>query len=115
MIRVKFKTRKAHQAEQYLRQNREPYQDSVESEFFPQHGYADSFVQETPEYPQDTDIASLSCNVCGGEIASNCLEVTFKQNRFHIHTSCVVSAFAIIMNGIGFQSDWLLKKKKQQK
>lgn len=111
MIRVRFKSRKVQQTEQYS--SHEPYQDNTNPEFFTQEEYPDSFTQEAPEYPQDTATVNLSCNVCGGEITGNCLEVTFKENLFHVHTSCVISAFAIILNGVGFFMDWLSRKKRK--
>lgn len=111
MIRVRFKSRKTQQTEQYS--SHETYQNNTNPEFFTQEGCPDDFTHETQEYAQGAVVTALSCNVCGGEIAGNCLEVTFKENPFHIHTSCVISAFAIILNGVGFFMDWLYRKKRK--
>ena len=109
MIRVRFKTKKTLYNDS---SHQEQYPANTGSEYFANEEFTERFDQEAPEtqeYPQ-----YCSCNICGGEIASNCLEVTFKQNRFHVHTSCIVSAFAVIMNGIGFLTDWLFKKKNNK-
>lgn len=120
MIKVKFKTKKTlynneQRTEQYQAPRQEPFPTNTDSEYFANREFSETFEQNTPQNtPQDTEPPDCSCNICGGEISGNCLEVTFKQNRFHVHTSCIVSAFAVILNGVGFLADWLLRKKKNK-
>lgn len=104
MLKIKFKKKKA-----VLEQNL--YQPPAY-----ENQYTEPFGQEFGDkYPPETNIPASqaldTCLFCGSEITGSHLSVTTGSGEHCMHTSCIVSGFALLANSIGILFSWLKEKK----
>ena len=93
MFKLKFK-RRAQQAGP-------PFSDEYPE--FVDPDYADAYNPHPGEYYQDIPHPhGYECLFCGNPISSAHLVVTTRQNEYYLHPGCILSGFALVLNGLGF-------------
>ena len=107
MLKIQFKRKKP-----VLEQN--PYQPPAYENQYTEQPFGQEFGQDNafiPEPNAPTQQALDTCLFCGSEITGSHLSVTTKTGEHCMHTSCIVSGFALLANSIGLLFSWLKEKK----
>lgn len=115
MLKIQFKRKKPVLGQNLYRPT--AYENQYTEQPFGQEfdqGNASQFGIED-KYPPETNIPASqaldTCLFCGSEITGSHLSVTTKSGEHCMHTSCIVSGFALLANSIGFLFSWLKEKK----
>lgn len=102
MFKVQFRTRKP--IEEYGHYV-DPYQDYEYPEGIDEH-YRDN------QFHQSTQAHDL-CVFCGDLITNGHLAVITNKGEYCMHTSCIVSGLALVLNATGLLINVLFKKRKE--
>lgn len=112
-MKIQFKRKKPA-----LEQN--PYQPPAYENQYTEQPFGQEFDQGNASplggrYPPEANIPASqaldTCLFCGSEITGSHLSVTTKSGEHCMHTSCIVSGFALLANSVGLIFSWLKEKK----
>lgn len=66
------------------------------------------------EFYQDAShLQGCECLFCNNPISGAHLVVTTRQNEYFLHPGCILSSFALILNGFGFIAKLLFNRKNR--
>ncbi len=75
---------------------------------------ADGYDHYPGEYYQDAPhLQGCECLFCNNPISGAHLVVTTRQTEYYLHPSCILSSFALILNGFGFIAKLLFNRNKR--
>ncbi len=102
MFRVQFRTKKSFQANAHYA---DPFQEFENPE------YADEFYHEG-QFQQNVQERN-TCLFCGDLISNGHLAIVTSKDEYCMHTSCIVSGFALALNAASLLINVLFKKRKE--
>lgn len=102
MFRVQFRTKKSIQNNTHYA---DPFQDFENPEYVDEFYHEGQFHQNMQEHD--------SCVFCGDIITNGHLAVITNKGEYCMHTSCIVSGFALVLNATGLLVNLLFKKRKE--
>lgn len=76
---------------------------------------ADGYNPYPGEYYQDAPhLQGYECLICNSPITGAHLVVITKRNEYYLHPSCILSGFALVLNGFGLLVKLLLTRKHRE-
>lgn len=106
MFKIQFRKKKRH-PDAYQGQYNGQYADNDPFYGYGQEQSFDHYSPE-PEYLQDLP----TCIFCDGLVAGSHLAITTKSGDHCMHPSCLVSGFALLVNGFGLLMSLFKNNKK---
>ncbi len=105
MFKLKFKRKMQQTSPQFS----EEYQDFIDPD------YADGYNPYPGEYYQDIPHPQgFECVICNSPVTGSHLVVITKHTEFYLHPSCLLSGFALVLNGFNLLMKLLFTKKKRE-
>lgn len=108
MFKLKFKRYKAQQANP-------PFSEGYPDHEFIDTDYADEYNPHMNEYHRDMPYQQgCECLFCNSTITDSHLVVITKRNEYYLHPSCILSGFALVLNGFNLLIKLLFTRKHRE-
>lgn len=86
------------------------YSETYPEQYPPHYQEEEPFYEYGQESPYTTQEFS-TCLFCGDLVTGSHLSITTKSGEHLLHPSCIISSFALIINGFSMFTSFLFRKK----
>lgn len=108
MFKLKFKRYKTQQANP-------PFSEEYHGAEFIDPDCADEYNPYMHEYYQDAPYPQgYECLICNSPVTGSHLVVITNRTEYYLHPSCILSGFALVLNGFNLIIKLLFTKKKRE-